>query len=532
MIIITSAAYVGNEFEAEVGRIPACMLPIGNRKLIELQTQALRQVFPHKKLVLTLPESYHLSIDEQVLIAQLDLIVQVVPDAFSLGNEILYVLNIESDKHAQDIHVLFGNKLIIDLPTQRDVLTVARSDKKYDWQVETLPDGKSQVWGGFFGFGSRQTLIKALALSKGKFVKAIHRYRKEIPLTLVTVQSWYDCGYINTFFNARANITTQRSFNSLLIACDVLTKTSENNPKIVAEAQWFLNLPPSLKKFAPQLIDYGALPDSDTAFYCLEYLPLLPLNELFVHGRNSVGFWKEIFGLLADYLDLSTRARPFDEVDKAFIKTTSDKLYRDKTRARLTAFSQQSAFDLSRSVCYQGKAIGSVQSLSEACIDKALALPQIAAVLHGDLCFSNILFDARGHRIKVIDPRGMDEAGVITPLGNQTYDLAKLTHSVIGLYDFIIAGRYHLETNHEDFCQADDFSIGFDLDAVLTAIQQTFMQGQFHPALAINEIMPAVVILFLSMLPLHADRPDRQRAMLVNALRLYAEYVADEADLG
>jgi hypothetical protein len=29
--------------------------------------------------------------------------------------------------------------------------------------------------------------------------------------------------------------------------------------------------------------------------------------------------------------------------------------------------------------------------------------------------------------------------------------------------------------------------------------------------------------LFLSMLPLHADRPDRQAAFIANALRLYAE---------
>ena len=41
-----------------------------------------------------------------------------------------------------------------------------------------------------------------------------------------------------------------------------------------------------------------------------------------------------------------------------------------------------------------------------------------------------------------------------------------------------------------------------------------------------KDIMPLTVLPFLSMLPLHADRPDRQEAMLINASRLYSEYVA------
>ena len=37
---------------------------------------------------------------------------------------------------------------------------------------------------------------------------------------------------------------------------------------------------------------------------------------------------------------------------------------------------------------------------------------------------------------------------------------------------------------------------------------------------------PISILLFLSMLPLHADRPDRQRAFLANALRLFQEFDA------
>jgi hypothetical protein len=36
-----------------------------------------------------------------------------------------------------------------------------------------------------------------------------------------------------------------------------------------------------------------------------------------------------------------------------------------------------------------------------------------------------------------------------------------------------------------------------------------------------QEVMAVTASLFLSMLPLHADRPKRQRALLANGLRLF-----------
>jgi len=36
------------------------------------------------------------------------------------------------------------------------------------------------------------------------------------------------------------------------------------------------------------------------------------------------------------------------------------------------------------------------------------------------------------------------------------------------------------------------------------------------------QILATMVSLFLSMVPLHADRPDRQRAFIANALRLFS----------
>lgn len=50
MILINSAAYVNTEFRNEFGSIPPCFLPIGNKKLLSHQVNALRKQFSQKLL--------------------------------------------------------------------------------------------------------------------------------------------------------------------------------------------------------------------------------------------------------------------------------------------------------------------------------------------------------------------------------------------------------------------------------------------------------------------------------------------------
>ncbi len=63
MIIIHSSKFVNAELEAEIGPIPPCMLPIGNKKLLELQVSNFRKYFPDEKIIVTLPKNYQLTIN-------------------------------------------------------------------------------------------------------------------------------------------------------------------------------------------------------------------------------------------------------------------------------------------------------------------------------------------------------------------------------------------------------------------------------------------------------------------------------------
>jgi hypothetical protein len=139
------------------------------------------------------------------------------------------------------------------------------------------------------------------------------------------------------------------------------------------------------------------------------------------------------------------------------------------------------------------------------------------SIMHGDFCFSNILYDFRSQSIKVIDPRGIDNEGEITIYGDILYDITKLAHSIIGLYDFIIAGYYEINIESEN-----QINFQINISDSTKEIQQFFLNIKFNGQTIKHEFyINQLVHLFLSMLPLHSENIDRQYALMSNALRLY-----------
>jgi len=139
--------------------------------------------------------------------------------------------------------------------------------------------------------------------------------------------------------------------------------------------------------------------------------------------------------------------------------------------------------------------------------------------MHGDFCFSNILFSFRTDRVRLIDPRGMDDRGGFSLHGDRRYDLAKLMHSVCGRYDLIMAGQHS-----GGRVGAQAFELSFPADprrAGIEAMSASLRMGGVR--LGSQVVWAAMTSLFLSMPPLHGDRPDRQGTFIANALRLHME---------
>lgn len=523
MILLTSAAYLDQEFSSEFGRIPPAFLPVGNQRLYHHQVATLPD---DERRVLTVPESYQVGNDDALALADLGVELLEIPDGLSLGESVICAINLSSLAPSDPLRILHGDTLIADLPiAELDAIGLSEVDGNYNWAVFTgdeerlltplddtrLARGPVHIANGYFSFSDSGLLVRAITKKRGNFIDGISLYAQQKPLKTVTTEQWLDFGHIHTFYRSKSQMTTQRAFNEMTIGTKTVVKRSDKIEKMHAEARWFQTLPDDLKVHTPHFIREIEGPDRHG--YEIEYLYLTALNELFVFGSLPRFVWRRIFSTCFNFLDQCRRHPQDQEIAGA------SSLFQDKTQRRLDEFSAQSGADLDASWTINGRAtpgLTRVADFASGVIESATREP--ACVSHGDFCFSNILFDFRTQGIKVIDPRGLDAGDQPNIFGSQLYDLAKLAHSAIGQYDFVIAGYYQVERDGQNLT----LSLGGN-DAIgeIQGLFQEMVEQRFK--LTLDQLLAMQVHLFLSMLPLHADDEQRQTALLANALRLYAQ---------
>jgi hypothetical protein len=356
------------------------------------------------------------------------------------------------------------------------------------------PAEEGLVLTGYFSFADSARFVQEVTRAGGGFVAGVLAYARAHPLAHLVAEQWLDCGHVNTYHRSRRSLTTEREFNHLAPAGRSVVKSGSNHRKIAAEASWFETLPPALRVYAPAYLGRGM---GATPSYALEYLHHPTLADLFVFGRLERRTWERILADCDEFLSgCLAHAAPPDA-------PTGPDLYLDKTMERLEAYARATGVDLDAPCRLNGVALPSLTRMAG---EAAALVPDEPAqtLIHGDFCFSNILYDARADLIRVIDP-----------YGDIRYDLGKLHHSAVGWYDLIIAGYFRLHRQG-----ALDFDFALPGDPSREAVAELYLGRNFAGRSV--AVAPAIsVLLFLSMLPLHSDDARRQTALLANGLRLF-----------
>jgi hypothetical protein len=510
MIIITSGAYISPELITEFGKLPPCMLPLQNKRLFQHQLEIIKN---QKDVIISLPFDFVLTERDRILFEEYKVTPIFVPLELSLGQSIIYVLNV-SGKHEESINILHGDTLFKEVPEGHDLCLVSEVQDNYSWAYSS--EGEDSVYAGYFSFSNQSLLIKKMTENNYNFMKGFEAYRKEIKVKEVYTDFWLDFGLVNSYYRSKSFLTTQRIFNDLTINRFSVRKSSNDKKKMLAEAMWFKNSPINLKPFLPALWDFGE--EVNKSYYEIEYFYLNTLSDLYVFGNQPLFVWKNILKACNLFVTTCLNNRSTADVD---LSSFNDKIYSEKTFSRLKTYALQENINLDEPWMINGV---KVPSLNEIVLEMnaAIANPESKhlCIMHGDLCFSNILYNFKTQSIKVIDPRGLDLDREETIYGDVRYDVAKLAHSVLGLYDYIIGGCFTFkETNRHTL----EFEI--QTEPHIAEIQQHF-KSQVFGDMNLDQLntYPILVHLFLSMLPLHSDHPKRQKAMLANALKIYVEY--------
>lgn len=524
MILINSGAYLQGEFASELGLLPPSFLPIGNRRLFEYQSEFLRKFNDKRDIYISLPRSFRLNSFDKLIIDNLGVKIIFTPDNLSLGEAISFCWY-STNKKYENLTLLHGDTLFINSVFRKNnFITIhpnkgfykrAKLDNKHFSLKKLNNDWSSnfdQVVSGFFNFTNPALFIKCLNRVGNNFIEGVVKYNDKQSLDLVSDGVWLDFGHINSFYHSRSWITTQRSFNDLEIDSHVVKKKSKINPKkIVAEGRWFENIPPDLRLYTPSFLGLNTgTKDYKDAFYKIEYLYLLPLSDLYVFCNLRNDFWENIFKKISIILKNFSNYKPAN-LSIEFCDNLN-KIYLEKTRLRLIEFKQTVNSELY---------ISKLDNLSEIAEETAGFIRTVTfkdiGICHGDLCFSNLLYDNRSEIIKCIDPRGLNIDGDFSIYGDRRYDIAKLYHSIVGFYDFIIAGRHSFNDNF-------DIEIGTS-DLLLNEISYSFNKLVIEPfGYEEKEILAITIHLFISMLPLHSDKPKRQKAFIENTFRLYKKF--------
>ncbi len=516
MILITSAKYVNPELEVEFGKIPPSFLPLGGKRLYEHQVKLLDTL--GEEIALSVPESFEISSADSKKFQKIGLKIISVPDRLTLGESVVYALNTLLPI-SDGIHILHGDTFFgkLEEDITENSLSVSNVENSYDWAYlltsgktlfnikapEEIEQIENLIISGFFSFGNVYEFIKCIVKSDYSFINGITLYSQTYKLSAIPNNTWLDFGLASSYYNSRKSITTERAFNSLLIENGYVTKCSEKANKLNAEINWFKNFPDELALYIPRF----RIASDQSSCYQTEYLYLSTLSELYVFGRLPEHVWRQIF--IATKIFLAKLHQNSTEVSGCNFN------YKEKTLERLAVFSKESGISLEREWIFNGTVLPPVNKIVEELDTYLIGHEEESTFIHGDMCFSNVMYDFRSNQIKVFDPRGMDFKNNISVYGDPDYDYAKIMHSVIGLYDFIISGFYSYRVK--------EYTIDFHIDITteIRKIQETYLDVFGKEK---YEMLYAVVVhLFLSMLPLHNDNEQKQYALLSNAFRLYQD---------
>jgi hypothetical protein len=525
-----SGAYVDQELAVEFGNLPPAFLPLGNSRLYEAQLTGLGDL---SNLFMTLPAGFVASGDDLRRLGAAGVSLLPLPSHLSLGEAVAQAIALAGGVDGP-VRILHGDTLLLPMPPsdETDIVAVSAYPDPYRW-AEVLLEGERigrvltpapglaraaprLVACGYFCLSTRSEFVDALHRADGDFVAALDAYAQRRPMRTVHIDNWYDFGHVHTLFRSRRIFTSGRSFNTLTIGEHVAHKTAageQHFSKIRAEAQWLTGVPPAVQVYVARVLDTGEC--FAAPYYTTEYEYSPTLAELFVFGALEQISWRHIIRSCAEFLDVCGSITR-DQLALPILET----LAVDKTFSRLETFASSSSFDICQENRLDGRPAPSLLAIAESLsqIIKSGASRR-QCIMHGDFCFSNILFNFRTRRIRALDPRGELPDGTPAIYGDPRYDLAKLAHSVFGRYDQIMSGRYVQGV----VAGPHDFSIAFEEAPHHGWVEEAVRELQVHGVAAASSLVQATTIsLFLSMLPIHDDSPERQRAFIANALRLYA----------
>ena len=305
-----------------------------------------------------------------------------------------------------------------------------------------------------------------------------------------------------------------RYFNSLVSDEYTITKRSADKLKMRKEHDFYYLLPPEMQKW--MVLPYDYKENENQASYTMERLNIPDIALQWIHGS----FDKKSFEKYLNRIFYFITTRKNREVSKEIFYNTFEDMYYGKIDKRIQELKKKKAYEEIDLFIKYSTDYNNIDEIFEEykiyytqLIDSKLNY--IEVIGHGDPCFSNTLYDKSSGLLKLIDPKGaLTKDEVYT---NEYYDIAKLSHSILGDYDFKNNRLYKIELNNE-------LKLELKIESNdLRELKKIFLEKLSEYGYNKKAIRICEASLFLSMLPLHIDIPSKVMAFILNAIEILKE---------
>jgi dTDP-glucose pyrophosphorylase len=520
--LILSAGKIPSELEEIFGSIPSGLIPINGKPVIfRIIDKLSDEGFTNISITVGFKKNNLVRILEQHYGTKIKLNFITVDHTKAPGNSIA-----KSLEHIKDgkLLVLLGDTLVEDnlfnlvSNVQNFVLTSRNFVNSEDWcivkqkndTIDAIYDKKPRLENndsyaliGIYFFDNSKTLkeiVKNIDLNKRiEISQLLESYRKHLPISTIESKQWYDVGHKNTYYVSKKKLLQGRFFNYLEYdgIKGTVTKTSKNKDKLISEIRWYEKIPDEIKQLTPNILEYSY---SDNPYIKLEHIGSPTLAELWLYGDVNYESWQAVIRRLFEVIGL------FEKYKNPTSYENYKQIYIDKTEQRISNLISsnekfRTLFDndiIINGITYtswnklKGKIFSEVKNLfndTDNCF------------IHGDLCFSNILYDLNNDKCKLIDPRGSWGSDVY---GDIKYDIAKLRHSIVGGYDAIISGLFSV-----DYKDTAEINMNIFKPENYQKVSAYFDE-QVNSKWNLNQVKMIEGLLFISMLPLHKDSFEKQ----------------------
>ena len=322
-----------------------------------------------------------------------------------------------------------------------------------------------------------------------------------------------DISLIGNFIQCVTGNFDSRFFNKLEGNEYTIVKRSSDIRKIKAEYTFYHLLPEDMKYWFIMPFQYEE--KDGEASYRMERVHVTDLAIKWVHGSMEEAEFEE----LMDKYFYFFQKRHEKTCSEEEYQKVADSLYVDKVQSRIAQLKKSPEYPKLDALLVNGTgtnldALVQKYLLLKGKIEARTFYPRRLVIGHGDPCFSNCLYNKSTKLLKFIDPKGaLTEEELWT---NPYYDIAKLSHSVCGRYDFFNNALFEVKMN-------DQFQLELEIPFEPSSYVKIFKKKVEDNGFDYLSVRIYEASLFLSMLPLHLDNPHKVFGFILNAKDILEE---------